>query len=391
VIEADYSVALALLLKYPISGPPHDPRSFVKDATFLRGNLDVSSGSKIVQQYSGRALPTPITSRSSTPLRGGVPSTSSYQRTSNSRSRTPLPSPARFLQQQGGVEALLQGAAKNVLEQGEKLGINQKLRDAVGEVKKNVREFKSPRPTPNPRRTSDVARWSLDEGRYLPPSNTAVVLMEERNQVLARMLDVATEELRLLTLKSDPVTDIKQYQEAIDIAIAKIQFVQVYLQDSSLPLPGEDEATSTHPINIESPKIEEIGAKPSDTRKSAPTISMSPANAGLPEVSRAVPEATNPLDKGLPVTERPKAPVPTRSSLAQSSFAFMLEPDQTAPPPKTSSTFLSSNKKHNAPAREKAAFLFGDVSDADHIGRKNSTVGAEEEFNLGTIKGKESK
>jgi hypothetical protein len=33
---------------------------------------------------------------------------------------------------------LFQGAAKGLLDRGEKLGINQAVRDAVGEAKKNV-------------------------------------------------------------------------------------------------------------------------------------------------------------------------------------------------------------------------------------------------------------
>lgn len=331
------------------------------------------------------------------------------QRVPGTKARASLPSPARFLQQQGGVEALLQVAAKGVYERGEKLGINQRVRDAVVEVRKNVRELQAPRPMSSSRKSSDLMRWSLDEGRTISSPQKSLKMMENRNKVLGKMLDVATEDLRTVTSKAPEGMDAKQYIEAIDIGLAKIQFIQVYLDDSSMPLPEEEEPeapSSSHsqhaPTQVDEPadiigSIDSPGpASGEQTPKPVPVIKPNTSDPPAPldqtsKPSSAQPLETAPLGADLVVTERPRLPVPTRSSLAQSSFAFMLEPDQTASsPPKTSLPFAAFSKKTSAPAREKASFLFGDASDDDDslMGKKKSVqVSAENDFSMGTMKG----
>jgi hypothetical protein len=133
VLDSTYSFALMLLLKYPSPSPPHRPQTFVEDAAFLRDNLNVTGGTTLITKYSGRAPQVYTPSRSSTPF---DINTSPRQRLVPRRS--PLPSAASFLQQQGGVGELFQGAARGLLDQGERLGINKAVRDAVEEAKKNV-------------------------------------------------------------------------------------------------------------------------------------------------------------------------------------------------------------------------------------------------------------
>ena len=157
MIEANYSFALMLLLKYPAPESPGGPQTFVDDATYLRDNFSAAGGAKIISKYSGKAPPLLSSdSRPSTPLG----QTLGHKR-NISRTKSPLPSPARFLQQQGGVEALFQGAAKGVFDRGERLGINKAVRDAVGEVKKNMQGLQTSRNSSTKRRPSDGMRWSL--------------------------------------------------------------------------------------------------------------------------------------------------------------------------------------------------------------------------------------
>lgn len=129
-MDSNYSFALMLLLKYPPPAFPYGPKTFVDDATFLRDNLTPVGGAAIIEKYSDRSPPF-----------YSPPSTPSGQTTSPRqklmRTKSPLPSPARFLQQQG-VGDLFQGAARGLLDRGERLGINQAVRDAVVEAKKNV-------------------------------------------------------------------------------------------------------------------------------------------------------------------------------------------------------------------------------------------------------------
>src|SRR5579862_4683692 len=125
-MEADYSTALTLLLRYPSPGRPHGPSTFVDDALYLRDNLTVTGGIEMISKYSGKP-PAPLgpESRSSTPRQrpshSKKPSISTPKKLS-SRIRAPLASPARFIQQQGGLEALLQDAARGFYDRGEKWG-----------------------------------------------------------------------------------------------------------------------------------------------------------------------------------------------------------------------------------------------------------------------------
>lgn len=411
-MEANYSMALMLLLKYPA---PETPQSFVDDAAFLRDHFTTAGGSKIISKYSGRE-PSPSTdSRPSTPLGKSL----SPNRL-GSRTKSPLPSPARFLQQQGGVEALFQGAAKGVFARAERLGINQAVRDAVGEAKSRMEELQASRSNSSSRRTSDVGRWSLDQGRPVPSLRESISATNARNKQLATMLEQAVADLRAASMSPDG--DKEKYVAAMDIAVAKVEFVKVYLEDATIPLPAEPSPpppppTITHQIAGESKPFQlDVGSvstpqesqKPQPEAGSPPTQPSPPAPLDKASESAIEPTANSdtesvktpsePVERGLQA--RPKAPVPTRSTIAQSSFSWMLEPDNPtpsghkSPPPKSSSPFLKSGRRPTSgPNREKAAFLFGEDSAESSTSntRLPSLVDAGEGFNLGTIKGPKTK
>lgn len=401
VLDADYSVALTLLLKYPAPSSPNGPQTFVDDALILKKEFSPSGGAKVILKYSGKA-PAPYSSNSRPTTPVGIIG----QEPRRPRQRSPLTTPAKFLQQ-GGIEAILQGAAKGAFERSERLGINQAVRDAVGEVKKNMQGLQNQ--AAGNRRSLDVVRRSLDEGRADPSPKRTVNSMERRNKKLSEMLGDALADLRRYSKVTDD--SASNALEAVDLAIAKIQFVQVYLEDFSIPLPPEstqDVTTSGTLLGNES-RAEPQATVERSTESNPPTLPTLPT---LPtEVSEPTPEDTQNIgingatrslsddpQEALLATEagafpsiddsdsiaatvipskparqivrapgRP-APVPTRSTLAQSSFAFMLEPDETsessvkaASPPKGPAPFLASSRKSGGGAsRNKAAFLFGD-------------------------------
>jgi TBC1 domain family member 5 len=409
-----------LLLKYPSPEPSHGPSTFVEDAIYLRDNFDYAGGVKVITKYSGKApITAPSTSRPETPSgRYWGPE----QRVS--RKRSPLPSPAKFLQQQGGVEGILHGAAKGVLERGERLGINQVVRDAVGEVKKNMQGL-SPSSSVS-RRSSDVTRRSLDENRAVPSAKKAIASIERRNKQLGRMLEDALDDLRSISLSDSNSTQTAS--EAISIAIAKVQFVRVYLEDSTMPLPTEpnlNPSATMSPLNTASepldlgqhsrktleegvladqktsglmPPSKVIAPGSSETSVDCSGGGADGSDVNLPatmDVSTSSKVSSESSGEGSTTPQHPHAPMPTRSSLAQSSFAWMLEPEgnstsATKPtPPKLSSPFLGPGRRPlTGTNREKAAFLFGDDTEGtDGKSRKPSVQSAEEEgFNLGTIK-----
>ncbi len=409
-----------LLLKYPTPEPPNGPDTFVEDAIFLKNNFNPSAGADLIAKYSGKAPSShPEAVRPSTPGRGER----RLKEDSFSRRRSPLPSPAKFIQQQGGVEAFLQGAARGVLARGEKLGINRAVREAVGEVRKNMQGLSQ---NNSPRRSGESARWSLDDGGPVPPQSKGVVAMEQRNKQLAIMLEDALNDLRKLSASENGEKDSKP-SDAIDLVIAKVQFVQVYLEDSAIPLPTEaSQDTTSSPTDIPSPRrpstatgnshsdISKDKIKPGRPRLASRTASAPPVEVAnnAPMSSVAIPAAPDlpppqataaPSEPGPETKTKPRRvperqiPVPTRSSLAQSSFAFMLEPDEQAPSalrsssPKSSSPFAGSARKPVGARREQSAFLFGEDSEEGEIlprERRESSVqpDTDELFNLTPIK-----
>lgn len=394
MLEADYSVCLQLLLKYPPPSEAHGPHTFVDDALHLRDHLTASGGASLIMKYTGK-MPT-----TSTPSDGSRPETPNFRgfnafRQRGSATRSPLPSPSKFIQQQGGVEALLQGAAKGakgVLERGEKLGINQAVRDAVGEIRRNISEARYPSKSPR--------QVLSEEG---PASGLAA--LERRNQQLAAMLEETVASLKEISAMN---LDKDKTSELIEVAAAKIQFVKIYLEDPSMEVPVLDspvseaqqqnsvlsdaaEISHTEPksprdeplVNNQKVDVETLKAAKEDATPEKAAIPLS-SDLGTVDSGRDK-AAPKPIAALSVPAVRPAAPMPTRSSLAQSSFSWMLEPDESS----SSSQAPTATKKPATPqhqkktshsaSREKNAFLFGEVT-SEVEGR--NPLGTDEIFGL---------
>ncbi|KAK2011449.1 WD repeat domain-containing protein [Colletotrichum eremochloae] len=392
LLEADYSVCLQLLLKYPAPDAPHGPHTFVDDAMYLKTHLSVSGGISLLLKYTGKM---PSTTQSATSSR---PTTPISQAFSSFRNRTkgaqsPIPSASRFIQQQGGVEALFQGAAKSMLERGEKLGINQAVRDAMGDIRKNMQGLNEVR------YASRTARQQLlgDDS-----ATQAISALEQRNKLLANMLDETVTSLR--SLATSNLDDKVKTLELVEVAAAKVQFVKVYLEDPTIEVPDLEGFTSPPPEEVRGENSMDVDPDDKAALEAAAaaenvagvisTLTLADQRkATLPASTSPVPESMDttqdaPADKpaehpsvtsspklGIPPRkpkERPQPPIPTRSTLAQSSFSWMLEPDQSAqsasPPqmPKSSSGGTHRKKPSGNISRERNAFLFGEVvADSD--------------------------
>jgi TBC1 domain family protein 5 len=347
------------------------------------------------------------------------------------------------------VEAIFQGAAKKVLERGEHLGINQAVRDAVGEIKRNVQGFQEARLSP---RAAKDSLASDPRSSSSPSSSRALAAIERRNRQLAGMLDETVVSLRTLATSGDLENRVKTL-ELIEIAAARVQFVRVYLEDPSMVIPDEpisagsiseesevrqeEQGTTTAPgqdLSMTSPK----SAAEVDATEGISNLSITGSPAAKPRGSTSHPGLISPdamdtsndvsasaleskAPKPLPTTpspapapvlaeapeppapapapppKRPRAPIPTRSTLAQSSFSWMLEPDVSAsssppkPPAFPSASSHASSSSHrkrpsgNAASRERNAFLFGEVTaEADDGGRR--PISTDEIFGLEPIR-----
>ncbi|KAF2676146.1 RabGAP/TBC [Lentithecium fluviatile CBS 122367] len=372
LVAADTNEAFALLLRYP--QPEAPAYTFIKDALYLRDHLTPEGGAEIISRY-GKSAPL-IEAKPRPAIR--VPSpTPSY---SSSRTRNGLASPRNFLPQQGaGIEALLQGAAKNVMERGSQWGVGKVIRDAVGEVRKNVeaiqtggpsgqmtprsggREFKKP-----PQISTGAAgtRPTLDR-MHSANAIKKIDSLEKRSKSLAKMLETAVAELwDHHKERSEDGKVNKESVEALSLAIAKVQFVQVYLEDSSIPLPidetTEQEATANAAVSLLSPKP--ISPAIPERTSSAPPIASAPHSR--PTSSSTNPRLTSPPTPTRPPTVSSNLSPRSRPTLASSNFSWMLGQDSTA------STF-ASNTAHTAFASDEKrrmkgkGFLFGDEDDAD--------------------------
>ncbi|KAH8848144.1 hypothetical protein MCOR27_010177 [Pyricularia oryzae] len=480
LLDADYSTALQTLLKYPAPQPPHGPHTFVDDAVYLRDHLNPAGGAALILKYTGRApaqqterqqspstFASPGGSRSSTPNFGF----NSLRASRNSGARSSPSSAARFIQQQANVEALFQGAAKNFIEHGERLGLNQAVRDIRRNVQQSIQEARKAAAVRSAAAASSNAFGISNNGfgNELPSAAS----LARRNRQLAAMLDEAVAGLRNLAAATAQETSSDSgessrtaQKDAIEMAAARVQFVQVYLEDSSLILPEEEQPSSNHagasqghkdqtlspPLDVTpdnepslSPSTNAVLDAVRDDLRSSPTRSARgrgdtkevvpspnpnaiaeedesadkmdtddapPASAITPTEPKSKTAEAQAKPPPSALKERRPPPIPTRSTIAQSSFSWMLEPDvspsaaaaasaaalATSPKYKTprssstgpfSSSAPPSNRKRMPASRERNAFLFGEVTTPPEDGeeglssrRRNGPVTSEEIFGL---------
>ncbi|CAK7271626.1 hypothetical protein SEPCBS57363_004720 [Sporothrix epigloea] len=493
LLEGDYSVALQSLLKYPVPQPPNGSHTFVDDAIYLRDHLDAAGGSNLILKYTGRA-PSPVlsptgssaasTPRPSTPAAAFAAGLGSLRSRTLMAARSPLrsprqgsasgtgmeipsgdavsPPPSKFIPRREGVEALFQGAAKGVFERGEKLGINRAVRDAVGEIKRNMAQsYQEARQAAAATRVSagsksQVRSPTLDDEKLTYGQSMRIISeMERRNQQLALMLDETVTTLKTIA-RATPTIDSalsnsdeseaekaadldqcqqqKQWLEEIELAAAKIQFVKVHLEDSSLMLSPDNVGRKSSEGDVSMPGPETktvpaptVAALPADPKRSPVGPKMMP---GAPLMQSTVPDTdfdhitalakedgdggadvnrmdinrkqespehakprTGPQNSSAEMLEpanatRPAHTIPTRSSLAQSTFSWMLEPGDSVGSSGNSGTGSDRNSsvhqasppslrkplQPNAASRTRHAFLFGEVVNQSPLGSGDTTL-----------------
>ncbi|KAL8689531.1 MAG: hypothetical protein Q9218_004818 [Villophora microphyllina] len=393
LLNADYSEALTSLLRYPEPSAAHGPSTFVSDALYMHQNTIRDGAVHIMDKYSVKSSDVD----DATARRKSKPG-KKVKRTEHSeahRSFSPGASAVRALQEHGGIEKIMQEAAKGVYSRGEKWGVNKALRGAM----EGLQSGNNP-----PRRQPDGSRWSLDSGSQTPNVSKLthdIKVLEQRSKGLAVLLENAIEELWLQQRQYAKEKD-DDSTNALSLAIAKIQFVQVYLENPTMPFTTEnaDSQPGAAATQGEANKDNTTPGKAIEAPPNAPEGVSEQRQA-----STASPMVTDPNPNEAAITEnvsstdyaseipRPKSrPQPAafhrpRPSLAQSSFSWMLGEDQ------RKSSFVSPKPfpVERRAAREKAGFLFGEDGKAlADKGRKGKVVEEsedEEVINLGTLKG----
>ena len=106
-------------------------------------------------------------------------------------------------------------------------------------------------------------------------------------------------------------------EDAFNISLAKIQFVQVYLDDSEIPIPPEPPSPEQRPLPAkDNPQVDEV----SESNKSA-ISSTKPPESDTKQDEKTTEDHNSPAVK--PDVKLTKHLSP-RPSLAQSSFSWML-------------------------------------------------------------------
>jgi TBC1 domain family member 5 len=341
LVEADYSTAITTLthVKLPSSETEHDTRGLVRDALLLDQTRRPEIGAELIQKHSGRKPKV----QSAQPDRARL-SLDQIRTPERRGSRTPQYrpspnlSPARFSGPQRQLESLFNDVSGGIKNRAEGwTSVSKAVRGAVGEVRRNMAQYQ-----PNhsreasvdvPRQAPSQAIADTAEGKALLQKLSS---LEERNKALAKMLESALESLR----KTEGSNGSPQGAlETFNVSLAKIQFVAVYLSDSDIPIPREEFSISTAAQVVKQTAPEEAStamAATNEIEKVSETIS-SPAvqvdetasaattealSASEPVQKPAVPQQT---EKGAaePSLDVKSSP-PTRPSLQDASFSFML-------------------------------------------------------------------
>ena len=372
VIDADTNTAFSILLRYQDSISQHSSQTFVEDALYLRKNLNLEGGRFIITKYSKRSPP-PFARAQSRP---STPQNNSFR--SPQRTQSPLASPAKIYPSPSSLEAMLQDAARGLYAKSEGWGIGKAVFDAVSEVKRNVPTLQSTRSPPRGRAES-----------FFPADDSADELLrrigylEGRNKALAAMLGDAVAEL--WKCDSAQVDDAKVAgsedveKQRLSAAIAKVQFVQVFLEDPSIQLPAEDSKVAKRrsegsPEPVKAPEQRAANNDAEATARLAATANQEPSDTA----GRKGSVTHIPINASHTPSFRHSRP-----SLAQSSFSWMLEGDN-RPGSFMSSTPPPSSEKRKG--RGGKGFLFGEESAEGGV-RKDSVGEVEnEEIGLGDIK-----
>lgn len=208
--------------------------------------------------------------------------------------------------------------------------VSKALRGAVGEARKNFEQLQgshSRTPSTEVRKASDPE--DATAGEVITRLADRLSNLEERNKVLAKMLENTQEILR--KWKSSSSLQHAEEEDAFNTALAKIQFVSVYLADSDIPIPQASPVVEHKALQLD-PSIAPGSLEPAN-----PTVSDIDTNVNtlpgpqgrevetVPSASQAGPAVGGDEDRLSSTSPTRKS---GRPSLAESSFSFMLGEDR---------------------------------------------------------------
>ncbi|KAL9618929.1 MAG: hypothetical protein Q9160_006393 [Pyrenula sp. 1 TL-2023] len=327
LLEVDYSSALTLLLRYPSLEPPYGPQSLVRDAIFLSEHRTREAAASLTEKYTTKR-PTLLpeqrvehhqkdTSARSTGRERLHLSSTPHDDVSASPNRYG----SRLSHQQKNLESLFQEVSGGLQRRTENWSLSRAVRGAVGEVRRNVGNINSA--SGSPRRIATASRETLvataEPEETIESLTTRISALETRNKLLAKMLGGALESLR--TQKED-----ERSEDTFNISLAKIQFVQVYLDDPEIPIPPETPEPEQESTRTKQESQPDQASESQQTDKDSAVLNSSskPPDPKQKQIEGPKEKASVPSE---PEAKSAKN-LSIRPSLAQSSFSWMLGEDR---------------------------------------------------------------
>ncbi|KAL4808907.1 rab-GTPase-TBC domain-containing protein [Aspergillus unguis] len=330
LLSSDSSTVLTTLLRYP-SPQPHSPVSFVGDGLYLEQNPTPERGAFLISKYSGKP---PESSKMSDTASRARPAPR-FQFPNGLRDDSEASSPSRTPARNSplSIEALFQDVSEGIQRRTETWGVAKAVRGAVSEAKRNMQSMQSeqasrlmrPDNSSMIRAPAQAPNWESDTVTDL---KARIESIWQKNQTLAKTLGEAMNDIRSqLANKRD--TD-SEATKSIEQALKKVEFVQIDLeatnpadagQSSETDIPADEAKRTNTPTTAERPPPTSENHKPSrsSTDSSITNSTKSPVESDGGQRGGLSPK---PVNKARPLRN------PTRPSLANSEFSWMLGGDR---------------------------------------------------------------
>lgn len=339
LIDADYTTAITTLSRFSLSAEDTS-RAVMYDALSLVQERSPANGAMIIDRRTGKAPHVRST------LDSAATPNSKHQRLRSPNTSPSSTSQARFSTPQRQLEGLFANVTTNFGKNADwgVQNVSKAIRGAVGEVKRNVEHFQAQAQQVAHARaaTFSVPQPVIIKNDDHQDVDEQLQALRERNRALGKMLEQAQESLRSWKAAKAPAAGVAQLNSSEDVfntALAKIQFVSVYLADEEIPLPpitpvmerkhelfGRDESSKADSslereatVGQSQPSLSSTTAQ-GVTEKSSTASPSSSSMAGSAAASATVTET----ERMTTVAGSQHKPRPLRPSLAESSFSFML-------------------------------------------------------------------
>ncbi|KAL4950080.1 rab-GTPase-TBC domain-containing protein [Aspergillus filifer] len=332
LLVADSSTALTTLLRYP-SPAPHSPMTFVQDGLYLEQNPTPERGSFIISKYSGKPPGLSKLTDSQSQIR---PSRKSHFRNDlldSSSASSPSRSPAR--NSPLSIEALLQDVSDGIQRRTEAWGVAKAVRGAVNEAKKNMQSMQSEQASRLARSADSATARSPDptprESEATAQLKAKIESIYESNRRLAKTLSEAVNDIRSHLAKSETLD--AEATKSVRQALTKVESVQTSLEKSDPASTANQPPKAADTTNGAKPPVQPTlnsGKLSTSENERLPRSSIDSSAASTPTAKS--PTGSDSGQRNIlsprPVNNARPLRNPTRPSLANSEFSWMLGGDR---------------------------------------------------------------